>query len=297
MLRFLQGPLLGIIALLLFIINTIFWVFYFFIIAIFKLIIPIKSFRLGCTRVLSDIASTWMSCNTFMLNLFIKIDWQIISDVDLDINNWYLVICNHQSWTDIVVLMQVLNRRIPLLKFFLKKELIYIPLLGFTWWALDYPFMKRYSKSMIRKNPKLKGKDLETTKKACENFKLMPNSVMNFVEGTRFTPEKRRQHNSSFKHLLAPKAGGIAYTLQAMGKHLNEIIDVTIIYPTGSNSMWDLLTGRIDRVKIYLRKLPITPNLIGDYQNDKQFRIDFQQWLNHVWHEKDAILAQELQHG
>lgn len=293
MLRFLRGPILGVIATLLWFANTLFFTSYFFIIALFKLVVPLKWFRIGCTAILDDIASTWMAANNTMINWFINIKWEVVGDVSLKMNDWYLVIANHQSWTDIVVLMQVLNKKIPLLKFFLKKELIFVPILGFTWWALDYPFMKRYSKSLLKKKPHLKGKDLETTRKACEKFKHMPISVMNFVEGTRHTEEKFQRVKSSFQHLLPPKAGGVAYTLQAMGKQLHEIIDVTIIYPKGIKSLWQMMSGKIDTVKVHLRKIPITDNLIGDYQNDKNFRIEFQAWLNKLWHEKDAILIAE----
>ena len=298
MLLFLKGPILGTLAMLIWCVNTLFWCFYFYVVALFKLLIPIKYFRVGCTSLLDDIASLWMASNSYMLRTLIGIKWDVIGDVNLSMDKWYLVISNHQSWTDIVALMEVLNRKIPLLKFFLKKELLFVPVLGFTWWALDYPFMRRYSKAMLKKKPHLKGKDLETTQKACERFKKSPISVMNFVEGTRCTPEKYAKQSSNFKHLLAPKAGGIAYTLQAMGKQLSEMIDVTIIYPEGKSSLWQLFSGKISRIKVHIRTIAITDDLIGDYQNDKQFRIHFQKWLNDVWHEKDALLMKELSsHG
>jgi 1-acyl-sn-glycerol-3-phosphate acyltransferase len=297
MLKFLRGPILGIIAMLFWFLNTLFWTFFFFIIALFKLFVPIKKFRIGCTAILDDIASTWMSLNNAMINWFINVKWDVVGDISLKMTDWYLVVANHQSWTDIVVLMQVLNRKVPLLKFFLKKELIFVPILGFTWWALDYPFMKRYSRTALKKKPHLKGKDIETTRKACERFKHMPISVMNFVEGTRFTDEKFRRKGSEYQCLLTPRAGGIAYTLQAMGQQLTEIIDVTIVYPKGLKSLWQLLSGKIGRVKIYLRKIPITKDLIGDYENDKNFRLYFQQWLNKLWHEKDALLIEEAKNN
>jgi 1-acyl-sn-glycerol-3-phosphate acyltransferase len=295
MLRFMRGPILGLIGGLLWIIISVFWMSIFFLIAFIKLIVPIRYFRDGCSCMLEDIASSWIWTCTSFINYVLGVKWEIVGDVNLRMDAWYLVISNHRSWTDILAVMQALNKKIPFLKFFLKKELIYVPLLGFAWWALDYPFMKRYSKSVLKKKPHLRGKDVETTRKSCEKFKKMPISVMNFVEGTRFTPEKNKQTNAKFKHLLAPKAGGIAYTLQALGEHITEIIDVTIIYPTGVNSFWDLLCGRISNIKICLRTLPITPELIGDYQNDKQFRVTIQAWLNKLWHEKDALLAKELE--
>ena len=76
-------------------------------------------------------------------------------------DEWYMMIANHQSWVDILVLLRVFNRRIPYLKFFLKKSLIWVPLLGLAWWALEFPFMRRYSKAEIDRNPSLRGKDIE----------------------------------------------------------------------------------------------------------------------------------------
>jgi hypothetical protein len=129
----------------------------------------------------------------------------------------YLVISNHQSWVDIPALIQALNRRTPFFKFFLKKELIWVPFLGLAWWALDYPFMKRYSKAFLAKHPELAGQDLKITKEACELFKRQPVTVVNYLEGTRFNETKRKQQGSPFKRLLKPKAGGVAFVLAAMG--------------------------------------------------------------------------------
>ena len=294
MLRWLRGPILGVLSMALWFANTIFWMCPFFLVAICKILVPNRRWRHGCTGTLDDIASLWMFVNTSFINFFIHVKWEVVGDLELKTNEWYLVLANHQSWADIVVLAQVLNRKIPLLKFFLKKQLIYVPLLGFAWWALDFPFMKRYSKATLAKRPELAGRDLATTIKACERFKDLPISVMNFVEGTRHTSGKWDTQQSSFKHLLQPKAGGVAYTLQAMGKQLHEIIDVTIVYPKGLKSLWHLMSGKMQHVKIYLRQIHITPNLIGDYQKDPQFREQFQQWLNRLWHEKDALLIKEL---
>jgi 1-acyl-sn-glycerol-3-phosphate acyltransferase len=274
-------------------VNTVFWVFPIVFLSILK-IIPIKVWQKLISFPLDGCATAWISINNINQNLFSRTRFDVKGLEGLSSKEWYLVTSNHQSWVDILVLQRIFNHKIPFLKFFLKKELIWVPFIGIAWWALDFPFMRRYSRAFLNKNPHLKGKDLETTKKACERFKRTPISVMNFVEGTRCTPEKYAKHNSNFKHLLAPKAGGIAYTLQAMGQQLSEIIDVTIVYQDAKNSLWDMLSGQIQHVKVYLRTIPITDDLIGDYQNDKQFRVHFQQWLNKLWHEKDALLAKEL---
>jgi len=297
MLIFLQGPLLGIIAAVLWSLNTVFWFCLFFIVAVFKLILPIKSVRNVSRRTLAAIASYWMYINTSMINRFIGIQWEVNSNIKLDRQQWYLIIANHQSWTDIVALCQVFNTKVPLFKFFLKKELIYVPFLGFTWWALEYPFIHRYSKKELTKKPYLREKNLETTMEACEKSKQVPSTIMNFIEGTRFTQFKCQLQNSPYQYLLKPKAGGIAYTLQAMREKITTILDVTIIYPNRYKSFWDLLCGRIRKVKIYVRGLKVTADLLGDYQHDKQFRIYFQNYLNKIWADKDRLIEETLKYS
>ncbi|MEO6171853.1 MAG: acetyltransferase, partial [Arenimonas sp.] len=195
-----------------------------------------------------------------------------------------------QSWVDIPVLQKIFNHRIPFLKFFLKDQLIWVPFLGLAWWALDFPFMKRYSKAFLEKNPQLKGKDIEATRKACERFKHEPVSVMNFVEGTRFTSAKHQQQASPFKDLLKVKAGGIAFVLDTMGENIKSILDVTIVYSDALPGLFDLFAGRIRHVQIDIVEREIKPEMIGDYENDADFRTSFQAWLNSVWQEKQKTI-------
>ena len=212
----------------------------------------------------------------------------------LERSKWYLVIANHQSWVDILVLQRVFHRRIPFLKFFIKKALLWLPVLGQAWWAMDFPFVKRYSKSYLRKKPHLKGKDLEITRKACQKFKTIPISIMNFVEGTRYTDEKHRRQQSPYSHLLRPRAGGIAFVLGSMGEQIHRIVDVTIVYPDGVSSFWAFLCGKIRNIKVHIRSMPVNPELLGDYVNDRQFKLELQGWLNNMWAEKNRNIDDML---
>ena len=203
---------------------------------------------------------------------------------------------NHQSWVDILVLQKVFNRRIPLLRFFLKRSLFWVPVLGLAWWALDFPFMGRYSRKQIAKNPELGRRDMEVTRRACEKFRDIPVSVMNFVEGTRFTRAKHDSQSSPFRYLLKPKSGGVAFVLDAMGQGLHALLDVTIVYPKGIPSMLDLMANRVPQVQVLVRQHPIPAELAGgDYQGDRAFRARFQQWMNGLWQEKDAGLTALLE--
>ena len=235
-----------------------------------------------------SIATLWIGINSFNSKLFCKIEWDLRGLEKLEKNEWYLVISNHQSWVDILALQTTLNQRIPMLKFFLKQELIWVPFLGLAWWALDFPFMKRYSQLEIQAKPHLKGKDLESTKKACERFKHTPVSIINFVEGTRFTPQKKAlQKDNNFTHLLNPKAGGIAFILGSMGEHLNKIIDVTIVYPEKAPTFWEYISGRVNKIVIDFQVIQLTDSLTGDYFNDPEYKKYIFSYLNHLWHKKD----------
>jgi 1-acyl-sn-glycerol-3-phosphate acyltransferase len=194
---------------------------------------------------------------------------------------------------DIPALMESLNRRTPFFKFFLKKELIWVPLLGLAWWGLDYPFMKRYSKAFLEKHPELKGKDLEITKAACELFKRQPVTVVNYLEGTRFTQAKHREQQSPYRYLLKPKAGGVAFVLAALGEQLDALLDVTIVYPGDrAPGFWDLLNGSIKRVIVDIQVRPLDCALwTGSYESDPVFRQKMQDWVNQLWQQKDTRIS------
>jgi 1-acyl-sn-glycerol-3-phosphate acyltransferase len=207
-----------------------------------------------------------------------------------------MVNSNHQSWVDILVLQHLLNRRIPLLKFFLKQQLIWVPVMGLAWWALEFPFMRRHTEDYLKKHPEMRGKDQETTRKACAKYALIPTSVMNFLEGTRFTRAKHAKQLSPYHHLLKPKAGGMALALNAMGDKFQAILDVTIVYPDGAPTFTDFLLGKVHRIVVRVRGLPIPKHLMaGDYAQDPAFREAFAQWVQQLWREKDAQISALLE--
>ncbi len=293
-----SGRLKGTLSFAGFVVNTIFWVIPIFITAFLKLIIPFKIWRKLCDSVLNWLASSWTAVNNINLLLVSGTRWDVRGIEGLKTDAWYLVVSNHQSWVDILVLQKIFHRKIPFLKFFLKKELIWVPLLGLAWWALDFPFMKRYSRAFLEKYPHLRGKDIEITRKACKKFETIPVSIMNFMEGTRFTSSKHAKQGSPYRYLLRPKSGGIAFVLSAMGDHLNSIVDVTIVYPQGVGTFWDLICGRIRDIRVRVKLIAIADEIRGDYFNDREFKQRFQGWINARWADKDQqielILNQSL---
>jgi 1-acyl-sn-glycerol-3-phosphate acyltransferase len=283
-----MATLRGILTLVLMGLNLLFWIIPLYLVALLRLL-PVPRMRVACAQALVRIAQSWIAGNNLIFRLTQDIHWDVEGVAELPSRDWYLVVCNHQSWVDILALQGVFNRRIPLLKFFLKRQLIRVPLLGWAWWALDFPFMQRHSREYLERHPEARGQDLEATRRACEHFRHKPTSVMNFVEGTRFTAEKHDAQDSPYRHLLKPRAGGIAFVLSAMGDILHRLLDVTIVYPDGAPSFWDLCCGRLRKVvvRVQVREIPAWTTQ-GDYQDDAAFRARLQAWLGEMWAAKDA---------
>ena len=277
-------------------ISTVAHTLLLFAVAFPKALVPLAAFRAACGRVLVRIAESWIGVNSWLIDHATPTRVRVEGAAELRIDGHYLVLANHRSWVDILVLQKVLNRRVPFMRFFLKSQLFWVPLLGLAWWALDFPFMKRYSRKVLARRPGLAGRDIAATRRACEKFRGLPVSIMNFVEGTRLTRDKRRRQGSPYAHLLRPKAGGIALVLDAMGEGLQSVLDVSIAYPAGTPTLADLVGGRVPCVRVDLRERPIPSELRGlDYEGDPAARVRYQRWLNGLWSEKDGVLDRLLE--
>jgi 1-acyl-sn-glycerol-3-phosphate acyltransferase len=288
----------GVVTITLLALNVIVMVPVLMVAALLRLLVPLRGWRRGMGRVMTAIAELWIGGNNAIFRLLgaLRIDARGLAG--LQQRDWYLVLSNHRSWVDILVLQSVFKGRIPFLKFFLKQQLIWVPFLGLAWWALDFPFMRRHTSEYLAKHPEERGKDLEATRKACARFAEIPTSVMNFVEGTRYTQEKSVRFKSPYRHLLPPRAGGVAFVLAAMGGVLQSMVDVTIAYREASPTLWDLCCGRLQTVVVEVVRRPIEAwTTEGDYMEDESFRRRFQAWLGELWQEKDARLDALLPSG
>ncbi len=285
----------GSVTFLLFALNTLFWCVFLFAVTLAKLLVPVPAWRRLCSRALVAIAEAWIAVNSRGLALTQRTAWDVDLPPTLRRDASYLVVPNHQSWVDIPVLQRVFLGRIPFLRFFLKQELIWVPVLGAAWWALDFPFMKRHSKEALERDPGKRGEDLETTRKACEKFRDVPVSILNFPEGTRFTPEKQERSGRRFRHLLPPKTGVVAFTASAMGPVLRSLLDVTIVYPAGRPTFWDLISRGLPGVVVRAREVPVPPEwFTGDYQGDGAFRERVQAGVREIWEAKDREIESLL---
>ncbi|MDT8438881.1 MAG: acyltransferase [Wenzhouxiangellaceae bacterium] len=294
----LSAALRSAIAIGLISLNTIVHVLPLMAVALAKAVLRFARLRKHFDHWLVAIAENWIGVNSWMFDHLTSTRIEIEGLPEPQPNGHLLVICNHQSWVDIPLLQKVFNHRLPFLRFFIKSQLIWVPLLGQAWWAMDFPFMKRYTKEQLKRRPELVGRDIEATRKACEKYRHIPTSMMNFVEGTRFTPAKRSQQQSPHEHLLKPRSGGIAFVLEAMADSIDRIVDVTVAYPgwdARRPSLVDLCANRIREIRISIRTMEVPAWVRGlDYQGNPDDRRRFQDWVNQLWSEKDQRLDRLL---
>lgn len=282
----------GVIAFICVVINTLFWCVFLLTIAILKFI-PLEQWKRLCTKLIINIGECWIFCNGIWIKLLHNPKWNVEGFESLDKSNWYLSVANHQSWADIFVLQAITNRKIPMLKFFMKHILIWVPVIGLAWWALDMPFLKRFTKEEIEKNPELRGKDIKAMEESFGRYSRYPVSIFSFAEGTRFNEEKKIDQGSKFNNLLDPKSGGIGLTLTTM-PYIKLLLDFTIFYEGSRRSFWDFLCGRMSKVTVKVKEIEIPQDLLGkNYEEDSNFRLELKSWIENIWSEKDKYIEEQ----
>lgn len=295
MLKRLRYGLQGSVVLLLVSISSVVLTSIIFVLAILKLIIPVPGIRKTLARWASSMGELWVSVNKTTAGFYRGLEWDIQLPEGISHEGRYVVSCNHQSAVDILVLQHCLNRRAPFGRYLLKHQLIWVPVLGIAWWALDMAFLRRYSKQELLRNPSLRGKDLENAARACEKLRHIPVSMMTFPEGTRFTAAKKQRENSPFHHLLSPRYGGIGQILYSFNDTLDGLIDVTIIYPGGTPTVWQFVSGQVKRITVRAKFRPIAKNLQGrNFREDSEAKELLKNWLNCIWQEKDCLITDFL---
>ncbi|MEX5287179.1 acyltransferase [Acinetobacter towneri] len=241
-----------------------------------------------------QITNSWLSVNNWLIDHVLpNTQWDISIDENfqLSMQGRYLMTCNHQSWVDTTVNQYFGLTRMPLTRFFTKWELIFIPFVGQAFKILGFPMMKRHSKAQIAKKPELKDRDMEEARKACQQLLSQPFTLLNYLEGTRFTQEKHDQQQSPYQHLLKPKAGGLALALNILGDQIDALVDMTIVYPDGVPGYSEFWLGEVPRIAVNLRKINIPDWVLGgNYEDDAEYRERFQQWVHELWLEKDQLI-------
>ena len=247
-----------------------------------------------------DVTNYWINSNNAMIdNILPRKDWRISLPNDIHTKGKYLLMSNHQSWVDTSIVQYISEKRLPLTRFFTKFELIYIPIVGQAFYFLDFPMMRRHSKEAVAKNPALKGKDIEEAKRACALLKDKPFTLLNYLEGTRFTQIKHDKQNSPYTHLLKPRAGGLSLAISALGEDIDGILDMTIVYPDGVPTYGDLWKGNIKRLGVDVRYIDIPDDLFigiknGGYENDEAIKSQMFDWVEKIWQQKDQRISAML---
>ena len=255
-------------------------------------IIPIKIFKIYLAKI-SNIIGDLTVYGLRLIMLFMHgNNISIINNQEFDRNEWYMAMSNHQSWADIFILLVAANYKLPLLKFFMKRELWWIPFVFLANKTLNMPFVNRHSKKEIEQNPSLRNQDYENTLKSCKRFLRTPSTIFSYAEGTRFTDEKHAQQGSQYNNLLKPKIGGMATALSAM-PDINTLVDYTVVYKSKKRDAWSFLKGDMKHVKVLVTKYKIPDNLINrNYANDKGYSDEFKNWIEAIWAEKDKKIEE-----
>ncbi|AHB97837.1 acyltransferase [Francisella orientalis] len=262
-----------------------------FIFSLVKLLIPIKSIRYLCTSAVQYSVSLWVSFVILIAKFFSPTKIEIEQNKELDKSGSYLIICNHKSWLDTFVLMMIFHKKIAFPKFFMKFQVFFIPVLGLIAWALEFPAMKRYKKEYLKKHPEKKGEDLKKTVEYCKKLSSRPTTIVNFVEGTRYTSQKALK--SAYKNLLNPKAGGIAVILKSLSDRMVGVLNTTIVYDNPKQTLWDYMIRKTKKIKVKVDFIPISEVPMGDYftsETDKEY---FQVWLNKLWQTNDEYISKD----
>lgn len=293
MLNFLPAMVVGFISIILFLLNLIFIPTLIVIFGVIRVILPFKAARHSIDKLIHDVLTVaWMKLNNAIIRFTTKTKWVVAGKGILRRKRKYILVCNHQSWLDILVIHKIFGNKAAMPVFFMKRSLLWsLPIVGFACWLIGCPFIRRVSKSYLKKHPKKKLQDIEATKKLCERFETHPVTIINFLEGTRFTLDKKKKQRSSYRHLLKPKATGFALVVNSMKDTMQEIINVTIIYPQQEQIAWRFCCGELDKIVVHYEVLPITDEWSGDYLKDRAFRVKFQNKLNQMWQEKDELIG------
>ena len=283
----------GSVTIILLFFNLAFWGTPVMILGLFKFVLRGEP-RRRVVLAAAELADRYVGGNDVIYRWLLPIVWDVELPDGLDPRGHYLIFSNHVSWADILVLFRIFHRRVALTRFFVKQELIWLPLVGQLCWVMDFPFMKRFSPQHLERHPEDRGKDLETTRRFCQRYRAVPLTILNFLEGTRFTPEKSAAQGLPYRHLLRPRAGGAAFVLASLGDQLDGVVDVAIAYHGPRVTFWDFLCGRIPRVTVRTRMLNVPPEFYTAAVVEPEQRAALKVWLERLWAEKDALLDRTL---
>ncbi len=236
-------------------------------------VVPSKTVTAISQRLTAKLYRCAVRVNSFWMKKVVGIEVEVKGELNAHPNP--VVICNHQTWFDIPLVQEVITANGPMIKFLVKRELTWVPIIGWICLALDFPRLQRNGTK--NKNGR-SSDDLRLIQKASQNHSDVSGALLLFPEGTRFTNDKQTQQGSPYQHLLKPRSGGI----KMIKRHVSAdtpIVDITINYHQENVNIWRCLHGDPKKVTI-----TIEHHLFSEVD-------DVNQWLNDQWFAKDALLS------
>ena len=285
----------GAAVIVLLMLNLCLWGVLVLAVALLKLIFVRTRLRRPILKLMARLAEGWVGSNNRIFDLLLPTAWDIRGVDGIQYDGHYLIVANHISWVDIFVLFRAFHGEAAFIRFFLKHELFWVPIIGQACWALDFPFMKRYSPEYLEKHPEKKGEDLRTTRRSCRRYRGIPVAILNFLEGTRFSLEKQADQGSPYRFLLRPRIGGISFVFASLGEQLDSFFDVTLAYPGHEVRFLQFISGKVERVTVIARRVDVPPEFCSPEVTEAgPVRERFKGWIEELWREKDALLAKLL---
>lgn len=241
-------------------------------IAIVSLLLPFEFVSRACFFLVKHLYRWCVWVDSFWMQQVVGIKLSV--DGEANTHPAPVVICNHQSWFDIPLIQDVISKDGPMIKFLIKQELAWVPIIGWICLVLDFPRLNRSKQigdrkadfSIIEKTTKSHGKQ---------------GALLIFPEGTRYTANKHLSQASPYQHLLKPKAGGMKI-IKKNTDPATPLIDITINYGEKQPHIWRCLHGNPRHIHINIEHFTLA-------QLD-----NVEEWLNQRWQEKDTILNQPI---
>jgi 1-acyl-sn-glycerol-3-phosphate acyltransferase len=132
--------------------------------------------NVACSRM----ASYWARCSLFWLKLTCNLGFEVRGRENIP-NHPSIILCKHQSAWETIALQVIFPPQI----WVLKRELMYIPILGWAWWAMNAIPIDRSAGREALKKLVMHGKD-----------RLAKGLwVVIFPEGTRIAPGTRSKYH------------------------------------------------------------------------------------------------------
>ena len=237
-------------------------------VSIVSWLMPTPILSRACFFIVDLVYRVAVKVDSFWMRKVVGIDLIIKGEV----NNHKspVVICNHQSWFDIPLLQEVITGNGPIIKFLIKRELVWVPIIGWICLALDFPRLHRGKNANTGEN------DFSIIRKASKSHGNESGALLIFPEGTRFTEQKKIAQDAPYRNLLKPRSGG----LEMIKKHAasdTPLVDITIDYHQKGVHIWNCLHGVPNKITI-------------TFEHFKLAEIeDIGGWLNERWREKDKL--------